>query len=94
MGVHIVKLKDHQEVAEGTISFFFEKPADFEFAPRLSIDLTLLKPPETDADGNSHRGSMLHACPTRRIALSSSNSRKTFRHCRGCFRTALSPGCA
>jgi ferredoxin-NADP reductase len=53
MGAHIVKLKDRKEVAEGTMAFFFDKPAGFEFAAGQSIDLTLLKPPETDAEGNT-----------------------------------------
>ena len=53
MGAHIVKLKDRREVAEGTMAFFFDKPAGFEFAGGQSIDLTLLKPPETDAEGNT-----------------------------------------
>jgi len=40
------------EVAEGTISFHFEKPTGFDFKPGQSADLTLPNPPETDAEGN------------------------------------------
>ena len=61
MGTHIVKLKDHKEVAEGTMAFFFERPAGFEFAGGQSIDLTLLKPPETDAEGNTRSFSLASA---------------------------------
>jgi len=61
MGAHIVKLKDHKEVAEGTMGFFFDKPAGFEFAGGQSIDLTLLKPPETDAEGNTRTFSLASA---------------------------------
>ena len=61
MAVHIVKLKDHKEVAEGTMAFFFDKPAGFEFVGGQSIDLTLLKPPETDAEGNTRALSLASA---------------------------------
>jgi ferredoxin-NADP reductase len=61
MGAHIVKLKDHREVAEGTMAFFFDKPAGFEFVGGQSIDMTLLKPPETDAEGNTRTFSLASA---------------------------------
>jgi ferredoxin-NADP reductase len=47
-----VKLKKKVEVAEGTMAFHFEKPAGFQFKPGQFADLTLLNPPETDAEGN------------------------------------------
>jgi ferredoxin-NADP reductase len=47
-----VKLKKKEEVAEGTMAFRFEKPAGFQFKPGQSANLTLLNPPETDAEGN------------------------------------------
>jgi ferredoxin-NADP reductase len=46
------KLLNRVEVAEGTMAFHFEKPAGFDFKPGQSADLTLLNPPETDAEGN------------------------------------------
>jgi ferredoxin-NADP reductase len=46
------KLLNRVEVAEGTMSFYFEKPSGFEHKPGQSSDLTLLDPPETDAEGN------------------------------------------
>ena len=52
MGAHLVRLKARQEVAEGTMAFYFSKPADFKFAAGQAIDLTLLNPPETDAEGD------------------------------------------
>lgn len=45
-------LKDKKEAAEGTVEFILEKPAGFEFRAGQSIDLTLIDPPETDAEGN------------------------------------------
>jgi ferredoxin-NADP reductase len=47
-----VRLKDRKEVAEGTMAFFFEKPAGFEFKAGQFLNYTLIDPPETDAEGN------------------------------------------
>jgi ferredoxin-NADP reductase len=41
-----------EEVAEGTMAFHFEKPDGFDFKAGQAIDLTLIDPPETDAEGN------------------------------------------
>lgn len=48
-------------VAEGTMAFHFAKPPGFEFRPGQSIDLTLLNPPETDAEGNTRAFSLASA---------------------------------
>jgi ferredoxin-NADP reductase len=48
-----MKLTSHQEVAEQTMAFRFEKPTSFAFTPGQFIELTLLNPPESDADGDS-----------------------------------------
>jgi ferredoxin-NADP reductase len=47
-----VKLIKKEEVAEGTMAFYLEKPAGFPFKPGQFANLTLLNPPETDAEGN------------------------------------------
>ena len=47
-----VKLKRKAELAERTFAFYFQKPAEFHFTPGQFVDLTLLDPPETDAEGN------------------------------------------
>ncbi len=47
-----VKLKAREQVAEGTMAFHFEKPNGFEFRAGQAMDITLLDPPETDAEGN------------------------------------------
>jgi ferredoxin-NADP reductase len=52
MAVYTVKLTARREIAEGTMAFYLEKPAGFEFAAGQSIDVTLLDPSETDARGN------------------------------------------
>jgi len=50
---HTVSLIKREEVAESAMAFHFAKPADFQFRARQSIDMTLLNPPETDAEGNT-----------------------------------------
>jgi ferredoxin-NADP reductase len=47
-----VRLKKKEDVAEGTMAFYFEKPVGFQFKPGQFANLTLLNPPETDAEGN------------------------------------------
>jgi ferredoxin-NADP reductase len=52
MSAHTVKLKNRREVAEGTMAFHLEKPANFTFKPGQFIELALIDPPETDGEGN------------------------------------------
>jgi ferredoxin-NADP reductase len=56
-----VKLTDRRELAEGTMAFRFEKPADYEFNPGQFVDVTLLRPPETDAEGDTRAFSVASA---------------------------------
>ncbi|WP_158820231.1 ferredoxin--NADP reductase [Granulicella sp. S156] len=49
---HRIKLTKAEEVAEGTMAFHFTRPAAFEFQAGQTIDITLIDPPETDAEGN------------------------------------------
>ena len=58
---HTTTLTKREEIAEGTMAFHFVKPADFQFRAGQSIDLTLLNPPETDAEGNSRAFSIASA---------------------------------
>ncbi|HEY7391961.1 MAG TPA: FAD-dependent oxidoreductase [Bryobacteraceae bacterium] len=55
---HVVPLTKREEVAEGTMAFHFEKPGGFQFRAGQAIDLTLLDPPETDAEGNTRAFSL------------------------------------
>lgn len=59
---YLVKLKDRHEVAERTMAFQIEKPTNFTFKPGQWIDITLLDPPETDAEGNV-RGFSIASAP-------------------------------
>jgi ferredoxin-NADP reductase len=47
------KLVTRQQVAERTFAFHFEKPPNWTFKAGQALDLTLLDPPETDAEGNT-----------------------------------------
>jgi ferredoxin-NADP reductase len=47
------KLLGRVEVAEGTMAFHFEKPPGFKFKAGQFADVTLIDPPEIDAEGNT-----------------------------------------
>lgn len=57
-----VRLVDRREVAEQTMAFLFEKPAGWIFRPGQFVDLTILAPSETDAEGNT-RGFSVASAP-------------------------------
>jgi ferredoxin-NADP reductase len=56
-----VRLTKREMVAEGSMAFHFEKPADFEFRAGQSIDVTLIDASETDAEGNTRAFSIASA---------------------------------
>ncbi len=56
-----VRLKDRITVAERTMAFQFEKPAGFTFRSGQYLELTLLNPSETDAEGNGRALSIASA---------------------------------
>ena len=55
------QLRRSEHVAEGTMAFHFARPEGFEFRPGQTIDVTLLDPPETDAEGNTRTFSIASA---------------------------------
>ena len=61
MNKYSVKLKQRREVAEGTMAFHLEKPNGFQFTAGQYINVTLIDPPETDAEGNSRSFSIASA---------------------------------
>jgi ferredoxin-NADP reductase len=61
MAKQIVKFIISVDVAEGTKAFHFEKPTGFEYKAGQTIDLYLINPPETDAEGNSRAYSIASA---------------------------------
>ncbi len=48
-----VALKGKKQIAEGTMTFTFEKPKAFKFKAGQHIRMTLIDPPETDNEGDS-----------------------------------------
>ncbi len=54
-------LRRREQLAEGTMAFYFERPAAFDFRAGQSIDVTLIDPPETDAEGNTRPFSIASA---------------------------------
>jgi ferredoxin-NADP reductase len=52
MPTHTVELLRREVVAEGTMSFYFNKPTNFQVKPGRYLDCSLVDPPETDAEGN------------------------------------------
>jgi ferredoxin-NADP reductase len=60
--VRIVPLGSRREVAERTIEFRFARPRSMTFKAGQFMDLTLLDPPETDAEGNT-RGFSINSAP-------------------------------
>ena len=55
------QLRRSEHVAEGTMAFHFARPEAFNFRPGQTIDITLLDPPETDAEGNTRTFSIASA---------------------------------
>jgi ferredoxin-NADP reductase len=60
--IYSLKLKSRSEVAERTLEFRFDKPAGMTFKAGQFMDLTLIDPPETDAEGNT-RGFSINSAP-------------------------------
>lgn len=48
-----ITLKGKKRVAEGTYEFTFTKPAEFDYKAGQHGRMTLIDPPETDAEGNA-----------------------------------------
>ena len=61
MASYRVKLLRREDVAEGTVAFFFEKPQGFQFTPGQFLRFSLIDPPETDAEGDSRTFSIASA---------------------------------
>lgn len=61
MAKYEIKLVRKNEVAAGTMSFFFTKPEGFIFKPGQNADYTIVDPPETDPEGNTRTFSFVSA---------------------------------
>lgn len=56
-----IKLLRKDKIADGTMAFYFEKPAGFEFRAGQFADFTLLNPPENDKEGDTRGFSLITA---------------------------------
>jgi ferredoxin-NADP reductase len=54
-------LQSRQEVADGTMAFRFDKPPGWVFKAGQFLDMTLLRPAETDPEGNTRSFSIASA---------------------------------
>jgi ferredoxin-NADP reductase len=61
MTKYTTKLNERRDVAEGTIAFHLEKPPGFQFKAGQYMNVTLIDPPETDAEGNTRSFSIASA---------------------------------
>jgi ferredoxin-NADP reductase len=69
MTIYQIKLLDRQIIAEGTMSFIFEKPKGFIFKAGQCGDFTLFNPKETDEEGNTRCFSLTSAPCTDKIEI-------------------------
>ena len=61
MTTHESRLQGREEIANGTMSFHFEKPAGFSFKAGQAIDVVLLDPPSADTQSARHTFSIVSA---------------------------------
>lgn len=76
MPIYKVKLKSKQEIAAGTMAFYFEKPEGFAYKAGQFADCTLINPAETDAEGNI-RGFSLASAPYEDFLMFATRMRDT-----------------
>jgi ferredoxin-NADP reductase len=74
--VFMAELLDRREVAEGTMAFEFRKPDGWTFEAGQFIDMTLLEPAETDAEGNT-RGFSIASAPFEHTLMIATRMRDT-----------------
>ena len=58
---NLAKLISREYIAEGTMAFRFEKPSAWVFKAGQAMDMTLLEPSQTDAEGNTRAFSIASA---------------------------------
>ena len=69
-------LVSRERVADRTMAFRFAKPNDWDYRASQFIDITLLDPPETDAEGNT-RGFSISSAPSERVIMITTRLRDT-----------------
>jgi ferredoxin-NADP reductase len=76
MPIYETRLKRREEIAAGTMAFYFEKPEGFIYKAGQFADFTLVHPSETDAEGNI-RGFSLASAPYEKDLMSATRMRDT-----------------
>jgi ferredoxin-NADP reductase len=61
MSKYTIKLIKKEMIANETMAFHFEKPANFKYLAGQYADFTLINPPETDAEGDKRTFSLASA---------------------------------
>jgi ferredoxin-NADP reductase len=69
-------LVSRELVADRTMAFRFAKPADWTYRAGQFVDITLLDPPETDAEGNT-RGFSISSSPSEGVIMITTRLRDT-----------------
>jgi ferredoxin-NADP reductase len=70
------KLANRQEIAEGTMAFHFEKPPGWTFEAGQTVDITVVAPSETDAEGNT-RTFTIASAPSEKSLMVATRMRET-----------------
>jgi ferredoxin-NADP reductase len=78
--MHTVKLIKKEPVAEGTVEFFFTKPEGFTYVAGQTLDMTLVNPTETDAEGNMRTFSITSAPHEEHLAIATRMRETAFKH--------------
>ena len=81
------KLIGHDLVAEGTMQFRFEKPDGFTYTAGQSIDLFLIEPPETDAEGNKRAFTLSSSPDDDHLAITTRMRDTAFKRALGAMET-------
>lgn len=61
MATYKVKLLRKETIADGTMAFYFEKPAGFTYRAGQYVNIILIDPAETDGEGSSRNFSLASA---------------------------------
>jgi ferredoxin-NADP reductase len=82
------QLRRRELVADQTMAFHFERPPGFQFKAVQTLDLTLIDPPETDAERNTRTFSITSAPEDTDLVIA---TRTRNRRSSGCWLLPHSP---
>lgn len=83
MSTHETRLAGREEIAEGTMAFHFEKPADFHFKAGQAIDLVLPALAASDAQNGRHAFSLVSAPSEDRLTIATRMRNSPFKRALG-----------